>query len=103
MAWDLECLDPASALVSNLNDPDYLRIVCDGSLESLQRLFSEIDQGQRDQRKQTERRGLETMAPMKMNMNAACKALARSDSFDELIGSMLHHNAGEACPNYRYV
>ena len=103
MAWDLECLNPASALVSNLNDPEYLRIVCDGSLENLQRLFSEIDQGERDQRKQAEHRGIETSAPMKTNMTAACKALARSDSFDELIGSMLPHNIGEACPNYRFM
>ena len=99
MAWDLECLNPASALVSNLNDPEYLRIVCDGSIDNLQHLFSEIDQRQREQRKQTERRDIETVAPMRpININAACKALARSENFDKLVGSMLSHDTGEAYP-----
>ena len=46
LAQDFEFLPPESALVQNLNHPDYVAIVC-GSLDRLPQVFAEMDAAER--------------------------------------------------------
>jgi len=41
--WDLTVRPAAVSLVENLMDEDYLRIVCDGSLDNLPRIFANLE------------------------------------------------------------
>lgn len=50
LAQDFEQLPPESALVRNLNDPDYVAIVC-GSLDRLPRVLAELDATERHRKR----------------------------------------------------
>jgi hypothetical protein len=47
LAQDLEHLPSAAALAVNLTRPDYVSIVCGGSLDQLPRAFARLDAGDR--------------------------------------------------------
>jgi len=47
LAQDFERLPPAAALAANLTRPDYVSIVCGGSLDQLPQAFARLDAGDR--------------------------------------------------------
>lgn len=48
LGQDLEHLPPEAALALNLRCPDYLQVVCGGSLDGLPAAFAKLDEGHRD-------------------------------------------------------
>ena len=89
LAQDLEHLPAAAALVYNLNDADYVSIVC-GSLDRLPKVFAQMDQEEQHKRQEgmtsIEREDLERILQLSTSsLSTADRRIVRTDAMNQRI------------------
>jgi hypothetical protein len=87
LAQDLEHLPPEAALALNLRRPDYLEVVCGGSLDDLPAAFAKLDAGHRDRSLPARTTPSSEIDIVSASMTTTDRRLVRTDALNTRVQS----------------
>ncbi len=85
LTYDLEQLPAESFLAKNLENKDYLEIICDGSLANLPRAFADLDVNNRSQALPVHRQSMEQSAIVSSSLPKSDRKLVRMPKWQERV------------------
>lgn len=93
LGQDLEHLPPEAALALNLRCPDYLQVVCGGSLDGLPAAFAKLDEGHRDRSLSARSAGTLPADTVSSSMTTTDRRMLRTEAMNNRIADAARSRA----------